>query len=379
MIKICHIISGLNLGGAEMMLYKLLCNQNRELYDSWVVSLIEIGSMGERIQRLGIPVYSLGMSRSEFGVNNLKAVIQLAGFIKQYSPDIVQTWMYHADLLGGIIAKLTTNIPIIWGIRHSNLETEVNKRTTIWTAKTCSYLSYLIPNRIACCSKVAREIHIKLGYAADKIKVIPNGFDCEIFQPDLQARLSICEELEILPETILIGLVARFHPQKDHYNFVQAAAKIHTQFPKVHFLLCGKNNTWDNFELVNWLNRSGIRHSSYLLGERQDIPRVIAALDIMSSSSCGEGFPNVIGEAMACGVPCVVTDVGDSKWLVDDTGRVVPPRDSQALANAWKELIDSGKEERTRLGQAARTRIIEKFSLDSVVRQYESLYETVLA
>lgn len=373
--KICHIITGLNTGGAEMMLYKLLSCMDRMAFEIEVISLMDIGPIGENIHMLEIPVRALGMRR---GVPNPLRVLRLAHWIRQYSPHIIQTWMYHADLIGGLAAKLAGGIPIVWNIRHTNLDPRANKQRTIWIAKICACLSHWLPTRVVCCAEASRLVHKELGYAADKMIVIPNGIDLTIFTPNPVARLAVRRELGIPESTPLIGLVARFHPQKDHHNFVQAAAMLHARLPDVHFLLCGDGVTWENKELAGWIEAAGIRDCFHLLGRREDIPRLNAALDIASSSSIGEGFSNAICEAMACGVPCVVTDVGDSAYIVGDTGYVVLPTAPQSLAAAWAELLTLPQEARCRLGKQARRRVAEKFSLTNVVKQYEILYEEIL-
>jgi glycosyltransferase involved in cell wall biosynthesis len=179
------------------------------------------------------------------------------------------------------------------------------------------------------------------------------------------------------PEALLIGMVARFHPQKDHHTFVRAASLLADQ-PGVHFLLCGKEITGQNVELSGWIGGTGIGSRIHLLGLREDIPRVVAALDIATlSSSHGEGSPLVVGEAMASGVPCVVTDVGDSAEIVGATGLVVAPRRPEALAEAWRELIEGGPELRGRLGQLARQRVEERYSLPATVSMYQHLYSSL--
>jgi glycosyltransferase involved in cell wall biosynthesis len=218
-------------------------------------------------------------------------------------------------------------------------------------------------------------VHAEFGYVENKMVVIPNGFDLTIFKPEAGTRLSVRQELGISNEALIIGLVGRFDPQKDQYNFVQAAALLHMVLPEVHFLLCGDGISWQNSKLAEWIEKAGIPNNFHLLGRREDITRLTTALDIATSSSIGEGFPNVIGEAMACGVPCVVTDVGDSALIVGDTGRVVPPKNPQALAAAWSDLIKMGPEYRRQLGLAARRRIEENYSLPAIVAQYENLYE----
>ena len=373
-MKILHIITSLSTGGAEMMLYKLVSKMDRDKFEIQVISLTDIGPIGKKIQALGIPVVALGMKR---GVPDPRMVFKLACWLKKYRPDIIQTWMYHSDLLGGLAAKLAGNIPVVWGIRHSNLDPKGNKRTTIWTAKVCARFSRWLPVKIVCCSEASRRVHTALGYAPDRMVVIPNGFDLNLFKPDLEEGTLVRQELGIPEDTILIGLVGRFDPQKDHKNFIKAATLLKKDMPDVRLLLCGDGITWENPTLSKWIEDAGLSKYFHLLGRRNDIPRIMTALDIASSSSYGEGFPNVVGEAMACGVPCVVTDVGDSALIVGDTGIVVPPKDPGALALAWKELIEIGGHKRQKLGDNARLRIRDNFSLPSVVKRYEELYKCV--
>jgi glycosyltransferase involved in cell wall biosynthesis len=206
--------------------------------------------------------------------------------------------------------------------------------------------------------------------------VIPNGFDLTHFKPDPFSRESVRQELGIAKDALLIGLVGRFDPKKDHDTFLRAAAFLHSCKTEVHFLLCGDQITWENAALKNEIETLGIVSWMHLLGKREDIPRLTSALDIaVSSSSFGEGFPNTIGEAMACGVPCVVTDVGDSALIVGDTGRVVPPKDPHALVIAWNHWIEMGLEHRKQWGLTARRRVEEQYSLPAIVEKYEHLYQ----
>jgi glycosyltransferase involved in cell wall biosynthesis len=210
--------------------------------------------------------------------------------------------------------------------------------------------------------------------------IIPNAFDLENFRPDPPARQSVRQELGLSPEAPLIGLINRFHPMKDHNNFIQAATLLLKSLPEAHFLLCGGGVTWENSELVGWIKAGNLQERCHLLGHRDDIPRLMAALDIVSlSSSGGEGFPNVIGEAMACGSPCVVTDVGDAALIVGETGVVVPKKDPQALAAGWhKLLLDLTREERVQLGLAARRRVTEQYSLNMITQQYQRVYASMV-
>lgn len=369
---ITHIINGLYTGGAEMMLYKLLSQMDRERFEPRVITLIGGDSLKTRVENLGIQVDSLGMTRS---VPSLGAAIRLAKLLRQRPPDIIQTWMYHSDLLGGVVSKVFTKAPIVWNIQASNIVSHPDNKVTWLTIKLCSLLSSLLPAQIISCSEIACQLHVQAGYDAKKLLPIPNGVELVSFHPDETTKVSLREELNVASSVPLVGMVARFHPQKDHHNFIQAAGILHKMMPDVHYVLCGEEITKENTQLVGWIEKAGIKAHCHLLGRREDTPRINAALDVATlSSAFGEGFPNVLGEAMACGVPCVTTDVGDSGLIVGETGIVVPPRDPAALANGWMQILKMSAEERRRLGQAARQRVEAKFSLSSVVAQYEQLY-----
>jgi glycosyltransferase involved in cell wall biosynthesis len=373
-MKITHVISGLAAGGAQVMLYKLLSHMNRRTFSAKVISLVDVGPMDKQIRKLGVPVQIVGMRP---GVPNPLGIYRLARLLKHDPPHLLQTWMYHADLIGGLATRLAGGIPVVWNIRHGSPDSQRDKRATLWTVRACAKLSGWLPTRIVCCAEVSRQSHTELGYMEDKITVIPNGFDLEVFKPNSAARLSVRQELGVATEGLIIGLVGRFHPLKGHRDFIDAAGRLYRNFSDVHFLLCGDGVTAENTKLAHWIDANGVRDRCHLIGERHDIARINAALDIACSASYAEGFPNVIGEAMACGVPCVVTNVGDSALVVGGTGKVVPARDPEALANAWRELIAMGPERRSRLGAAARHRIVDRFSLQAIAARYENLYQEV--
>lgn len=377
MKKVAHVITGLDTGGAETMLYRLLLHTDRTAFEPRVISMTDVGAVGEKIRALGVPVLALGMRR---GVPNPQGVLRLVRRFRQEPPHVVQTWMYQADLVGGLAAKLAGDPPVVWGIHSTRLDPLSVTRLKIWTVRSCAWSSRWLPTRIVCCSEVSREVHVEMGYVAGKMLVIPNGADPEAFRPEPEARPVVRKELGLPEEAVLIGLVARFDRPKDHRTFVRAAALLLARMPEVNFVLCGDGVTWENPELAEWIDAAGIRSRCHLLGRRADVPRLTAALDIASSSSFyGEAWPLSVGEAMACGVPCVVTDVGDSALIVGRTGRVVPPKKSGALAGAWHELLIMSREERVRLGLSARQRVKERFSLSEAVAKYEGLYAGLLA
>jgi glycosyltransferase involved in cell wall biosynthesis len=375
-IRIMHIITGLASGGAEMMLYKLLGAMQRDRFANSVVSLTDEGVMGERIRALGIPVRALGMKA---GIPNPWALLRLVGWIRHDGIQLVQCWMYHADLVGGIAARWA-GVPVLWGIRQSNFDGSASKQSTMRVMRWCARLSNSIPTRIISCSETGRTVHEQQAYASTKMVVIPNGFQTDVFRCDGISREQVRGELGIPVAAPVVGIVGRYDPQKDYHTFIKAAAKLQKNIPDVHFIICGKDLTRDNPMLMAWIDEAGIADCCSLLGQRNDLHRLYCAMDIVvSSSAYGEGFPNVIGEAMACGVPCVVTDVGDSAVIVGDSGRVVPPRHPDALAQGVLELLSLPETERRRLGEAARQRIETHYSLPAIAARYEALYEEVLA
>jgi glycosyltransferase involved in cell wall biosynthesis len=371
MIKVTHIITDLAPGGSETMLYRILSRMDGARFKNEVISLTSLGSIAEKIRAVGVPVRALGM-RS--GIPNPFPVVRLVQWIRKSKPQIVQTWMYHADLIGGLAARLAGQGRLVWNIRQANLNPHWNKPLTIWTVKACARMSSWLPGCIVSCSQAGLILHTELGYAANNMEVIPNGFNLEEFRPDPGARLSFRRELGITEDALVIGMAAHFRPPKDHHNFIQAAARLHAMIPEVHFMLCGLGVTRDNTDLAKWIAEAGIQGHCHLLGDRRDMPRLLSAIDIATSPSLSEAFPQAVGEAMACGTPCVVTDVGDSALIVGETGRVVPPRNPDKLAAAWRELIEAGPGVRRHLGMAAKCRIQQHFALPVVVERYQAIY-----
>jgi glycosyltransferase involved in cell wall biosynthesis len=374
-IEVAHIIAGLDTDGAETVLHRLTSHMDPERFSNEVISLTTVGPMAPRLEASGVRVRALGMRP---GMPNPYYVARLASWLRFAKPQVVQTWMYHADLLGGVAAKLAGNIPVVWGIHHTNLDRGQNKRLTIWTARACAVLSGRIPSRIVCCSEASREVHTRFGYAAKKMEVIPNGFDTRQFHPDAEARAAMRRELGLSESCPIIGMAARFHPQKGHRNFMKAAALLHAKNEDAHFLLCGKGIDRQNTELAGWIEEAGLTRVCHLLGPLEDMPRFFAALDLATSSSLTEAFPVAVGEAMACGIPCVVTNVGDSAAIVGDTGRVVLANDPTALADAWQWLLNGGTTPRQRLGFAARSRVEHNYALQGIVERYEEVYRQVV-
>lgn len=375
LMKITHLITGLTTGGAEAMLYKLLSAMDRSRYEPVVISLMDKGTVGPMIEALGIPVYCLDMKG---GRPSIQAVRHLARLSRSLNSDLVQGWMYHGNLAALAFKFFARNRPpLLWNIRQSLYSLKEEKPLTRMVIRAGARLSQ-IPERIIYNSQAAAGHHESFGYCSGGRAVLRNGFDVERYQPSKSARLGLRKELGVAESAPLVGMVARYHPMKDHDNFIQAANKVYARRPDVHFVMAGREVTLDHSRLRDRVNASNGKTNFHLLGERKDIPEMMAALDLLvSSSAWGESFPNVIGEAMACAVPCVVTDVGDSAAILGGSGVKVPPTDSDALAGGVIDLLNMSERDRCSLGLRARQRIINEFSLAQVAAQYTTLYNEV--
>ncbi|HYP53039.1 MAG TPA: glycosyltransferase [Pyrinomonadaceae bacterium] len=376
-VRVLHVINDLSVGGAEMMLYKLLSHGDSRGFRHAVVSLGRRSTLDAGIEALGVPVYDIGMRPSKLPTPG--QLRRLLSAVRHFKPDVIQGWMYHGCLAAELSrAAAARGARVVWSVHSCNNDLTREKRMTAAIIRLCGRLSSR-PSKIIYVSEASRRQHEAMGYRPENAVVIPNGFDTTRFAPSTEARAAVRAELGVREDHLLIGLVGRFHPMKDHINFLRAASLLSEDCHAARFLLVGREVDADNPVLRRLVVRWGLEDRAHLLGERSDIPRLIAASDICSlSSSYGESFPLVVGEAMACGVPCVVTDVGDAARLVGPTGLVVPPRDSEALADAWRELIRLGSDGRAQLGEAARERVRENFQLAAVTAQYEALFRSVL-
>lgn len=375
MIKIMHLITDLNAGGAELMLLRLIPRMDHGHFRNIVVSLKDRGKLGEAFGSEGIEVHALGMRG---GIPSMGGIWRLIKLVKSKQPQIIQTWLYHADLLGLIAGKITRTPAVIWNLRCSELSIHDHPRSLLLMRILLAKFSRC-PRAVIVNSVSGKIAHERLGYRPDHWKVIANGFDTELFRPSEEFRSSLRKEIRVREETPLVGMVARFNVMKDHGNFLEAAGILRRSMPSVQFVLVGQGISGENQTLRNEICSRGLGDCAHLFGERPDMPRIYAALDVAVSASYSEGFPNVIGEAMACEIPCVGTDAGDTSHLISDAGFVVPVRDPAALSAAMRNILEMNTEARRQLGRKARQRILECFSMNAAVEKYQELYRQVLA
>ncbi len=371
-MRILHIISGLRRGGAESILYRL-CQHDKENRHV-IISLTDSQDDGMIHNKNNVSVHKLNFSNRKI---NLFELFKLYKHIKKIKPDVVQTWMIHADMIGGIVARLAGVNNIFWSVHYTNLVKGKSKRLTILLTKINAFLSYFIPKKIIYCAEKSKEVQESLGFKKTKGVVIQNGYDVESFVQNTSLGLKFRNELDIHPEAFVIGHVGSYHPLKDQANLVEALSLLDQRGFNFYAAFAGDNLDNNNSYLVSLLKNKGLSNRVHLLGRRNDIISIMNGIDLFILSSESEAFPNVLNEAMACGTPCVSTDVGDASIILGDTGWIVPSKDSESLySSVIKAAQEKESNHRSWLQRsiACRQRIVQKFSLEKMVKKYKEVW-----
>ncbi|HRL21481.1 MAG TPA: glycosyltransferase [Alcaligenes sp.] len=375
-LRVVHIISGLGQGGAETVLFRLATAPGQDT-EHIVVSLGGEDVFGPQLRQAGIELHCLHMKSPWRFLKGLRALVKL---LDDMQPDVVQTWMYHSDLVGGAAARIAQLPAVSWGIRNSGANLYQGSPKARLVAWLCARVSRIIPNLIVSCAENAARRHKQWGYRADIMKVIPNGYDLSRWHPDAQAREQVRSELGLALDTPVIGSVARWNPLKDHPNLLAALARSLRRHPGLRCLLIGDGMDSGNEALMRLLDQHQLHESVILMGRRSDVPRLMNALDVHVLSSSAEGFPNVVCEAMAAGVSNVVTDVGDAALIVGNEGWVVPPRHAEALSGAINSAVDElGSPSWQARHEHARERVARLFSLQGMVNNYTQAWTELAA
>lgn len=371
-MKVVHIIPDLNQGGAEFALIRLAAafaaSEDPVPVKHTVICLKSAGRLAPQAEAAGLTVHALDMGAGELSIAGIRT---LRRQLRELSPDVVHTWMYHANLLGALTRP--RGIPLLWSIRHAEFIPEQHSRTTRLVFDLTAWISRFAPDAISFASYASAIFHFGRGYPPRKSVVIPNGIDGARFRPDENARLVVRGELGVPARVPMIGLVGRFTPEKDHATFFRAAELVREQVPDLQVVLCGEDATDTNRELMD-LIPGALRGCVHLLGVRLDAAAVMNALDVLVLSSSSESFPNVVVEAMACGVPVVSTDVGDARRIIDAHGEVVPIGQPDQIAIAVVRALLLERSERERIGQRSRQHVLDTYDLDRFVAAYRRLY-----
>jgi glycosyltransferase involved in cell wall biosynthesis len=375
---VLHVITGLNVGGAENMLAKLIESGNGDSarLRPQVLSLLTPGKLAERIRARGAPIHSLEMRSS---IPTAFAAWRLARIARSVRPDLLHGWMHHGNLAATCASfALRDRPPVIWNVRHSLVDIAYEKPLSRAVLRLGAALS-ATPAAIIYNSATAARQYEAFGFPGEKTVIIPNGFDCHQFRPRDGAREMLVQAHGIDPAATIVGMVARMHPMKDPENLVEAIGRARRDGHDLHLIMVGTGTDTPSPGLTDALRRALPPSRITLVGERHDVAVWLSGLDILAlPSAWGEAFPNILGEAMASGVPCIATDVGDSGWIIGGTGHLVPPRDAAAMAAALAGLAEAGPDTRRKMGEAARARVVASFSLGQIASRYEALYEAVL-
>lgn len=373
-MQVLHIITGLKKGGAETLLCNL-CEYDKE-FNHTVISLSDTQDLEPSLTKLNIPVFSLNFTDGKI---KILAVLKLYRLIKKINPDIVQTWMIHADLIGGLTARFVGIKNIFWGVHHTILIQGKVKWSTILILKINAFLSYFVPKKIIYCAEKSRSAQESIGFKKSKGVVIQNGYDIRKFYRNTNLGDNFRNELKISDDTFLIGHVGSYDPLKDQNTLIEALDILNKKHLNFVAVLVGKNLDNDNNNLVTKIEGKGLSSNIHLLGIRNDIPAVMNGIDLFILSSISEAFPNVLNEAMACGTPCVTTDVGDASLIVKNTGWIVPPEDPKLIVDA---VIDATNELRTRniswlkRKDDCHERINKNFSLKKMINKYKEVWSS---
>ncbi|MFC5458357.1 glycosyltransferase family 4 protein [Massilia niabensis] len=370
---VLHVITGLEVGGAEMALYRLILEFRGSAYIHTVIALTSEGGMRPRFTESGIQLIVLDVRHSP-----VSQLVRLYRLVRSLRPDIVHTWMYHADFFGGLAARIAGIRNVIWGLRTTDVDGGCARATSV-VRQLCASLSRRVPQTIVCVAEAARRSHSLIGYDQDRMVVVGNGFDLSALTASQAERHGLRAQCGFGADDIVLGTLGRFNLDKDHANFVQAAGQLARRHDRVRFLMVGKDLDSGNTELMRWIDETGYADRFVLLGERKDAAVCLSAMDIFCLSSRTEAFPNVVGEAMAMGLPCVATDVGDVAVLMADTGVLVPKANPDALAQGVAQLLARGPDYRRQLGERARERIRATYTMACVRQQFELIYENVMA
>jgi glycosyltransferase involved in cell wall biosynthesis len=374
--RVAFIIRDLNYGGAQRQLVTLVKGMDKQSFDITLLYFYSGGHLLKDLQDSGCQIICLEKHERWDVFSFLGRLVQ---HLKTIQPDVLHGYLGESNLVTMFLKLFFPSTVIIWGIRESNTPSGRYG----WLGSLLSQLERLLSfftDLIVVNSHAGKDYYLSQGYASDKMVVISNGIDTERFQPDSEAGEKVRAEWGISENTILIGLVGRLDPMKDHPTFLKAVALLCKERKDVRFVCVGVGEENYAKELYQLTDELSIYEKVIWAGGRSDMPAVFNALNIAcSSSSYGEGFPNVIGEAMACGVPCVVTDVGDSAWIVGDTGILVLPKNPEALAAGWNSLLNLALTKKAVLAEKARKRIVENFSLQNLIQTTELHCSILLA
>lgn len=367
-MKIIHVITGLNAGGAEKTLFKLVTNNKRNTH--LVVSLTGPGEFGEKLADAGVPTVCLDLDAHPHLLG--PKMLRLMKMFREQKPEVVQTWMYHADLIGGVCARLAGIRKVFWNLRIAFPDSKTEKRRTELLAVTLGLLSWIIPTKIVTCGEGIHRSHTRWGYSEKKMHPIPNGYSLPT--SNSLSGITQIEQPSSSVKTLSFLQLANYQRRKGHSVLFASLAALDVQNLSVRLILVGSGTEQSNASLTNEIGQFGLESIVERHGFRDDVEEVFRAVDFLISPSLSEGFPNAVAEAMAFSIPCLVSDVGESSAIVGDTGWVFKPGSPESLRIAIEQAIALPAHQRAQMGRNARRRIENLYSLRAMSNAYDALY-----
>ena len=374
MKKIAYLITGLNIGGAEKVLYGLVSGIDKDKYEVIVISLLNTGSIGKEIEKLGIKVYGLGF---KFPFHIIKSIPKLLKIVKCFRPHLIHAFMIHAAFLSCFLKTINFKTKIIWNIFSVDLSSKKNGLLTLILIKICSYLSKVIPTKMIFDSKSALNSHLKVGYDSSIMNVINNGIDTNIFKSDKDLKKKY-KDKNNLKGAKIVGLIGRFHPMKGHSIFFKSCKKVIDNKAKVKILINGPGINERNKELKSMIKEHGLKKHIHISDENLRITEILPVCDIIVLSSISESFPNILCEAMSSLIPCVSTDTGGCKEIISNAGIIVPNGDTVSLANGILKLLNMNVKDFNQLAEKARLRIKDNYTKEIMINSYMNVYKSII-
>jgi glycosyltransferase involved in cell wall biosynthesis len=375
-VRVAHVITTLVPGGTERALQRLVLATRPLGIAHDVISLTDGGTVADELRAAGVAVHSLGMARSG-ALPDAGGIARLHTLLRRLRPEVVQGWMYHANLLAGLVAPLATGRRALWGIRAASVPADRERRRTVLTAAVTARLARTMPRDILVNGERARDTHVAAGYPASRMTLIPNGYDLARWRPDDAARVDVRRELGIADDAPLVGMIANFRPIKDHATFLAAMDALRRTLPSLQVLVVGVDATRAHPAFAALADRTTLGAALHALGARSDVPRVTAALDVAVLTSVDESFPNVVAEAMACAVPVVSTDAGDARTILGSADDIVPVGDVDGVARRVAAWLVQPEATRRAHGRALRARVEREYGLDVVARRHADYWRAM--
>ena len=367
-MKIFNIISGLNRGGAETLLYNFIINDFKNTHI--IISLSKNGYYKKVLLDKNYEVY-------DFETDNFfklfSSTYKIFKILKKHKPNILQTWLYKADFIGSILS-LFTNIKLYWSLHHSKPQNFKINIKTRFSYLILSIFSFVFPNKIFCCGKEVKLFHSKIGYKRSKLKVIFNGYDINKF--NLKNNNKYLTKLSLNNKMFILGTVARWDKYKDFQTLFKSLNILDKHFKNWRLIIAGSNLTNKNNKLRKLIEKNNIIDKVLAIGEINDVENLYKIMSLNLLISKAEGFPNVLAESMLSGVPCIATDVGDNKLIISEYGMTVKPNDYEDLANKISNFILnlSNKNQHESLKKECRKTIMKNYSLEKMIKNYNEYW-----